>query len=60
MVVFENATGGVDVKVNDNHFGWIRERGFFAGPTLVNKFFEVSSDDLRKIATKVDEAKKQG
>lgn len=59
MVDFKfTASGGYEVMVNHKHFGWIsRENGFFTDPTVVKSFLEVSSDDLRKIATKVEETK---
>jgi hypothetical protein len=61
VVNFTLTAGGYSVTVGGEHFGWIsKERGFFTDPTVVKKFLEVSSDDLRRIAEKADEVKEVG
>ncbi len=62
MVTFEQKTlnGSCDVMVNDKLFGRIsRFHGFFIDERVVRSFMEVSADDLRAIALKSEEVRKQ-
>jgi len=61
MLSFKQTMGGYEVAVNGESFGHIsQEHGFFTDPTVVKKFIEVPSTDLRELAEKVELVKLHG
>ena len=57
MVRYVATMGGVSVWINNLPFGHIDKEGFFTDSTVIAEFTRISSDDLRKIADRVDEFK---
>lgn len=58
MVSFRLSMGGFNVLIDEKVFGHVsRDRGFFIGPSVVKELMEISSEDLRVIASEVDSIK---